>query len=630
MVEPLVLNGKSDDAVALFTNLLADFPDDFEVKLNYAESLLWNKKYDNAKSYYEKLIEENDQSFSALLGYANTLSNLKMFEDALVNVDKALAVLPGNPNALVSKKYMRLGLANDKVNIQSYKEAEAILKENFENFEKDKETLLNLANLYLVSKQIEKAKETYLVIGENKENSFISLNGISLAYHLEDDNKAALKISEHALSLLTKETPKEFVKQTFERYVQALIWNKKFSIADTEIKELINVYGKENWVLSLRATLLIYKSDFKKSVADYNAILKKDSASFDGNLGKANALKALGFYNKAYKSANNTLVFYKNQKDALNFIKTLDQSFSPFLETTASYSFDNGKNEAYSYTANSEVHLSTKFKVTGSYNYRTTLNNTIDIKAISNNFSAGISYQLSNSIIFSSTVGVSSSTTKTNNFNQLLTDITFKMKPFKLQNLDIGYKREVENFNAALLDREIVKNNAIVNYSLSTNFRLGWFSQYYYTWQNDENKRNLLFTSLYYNLLEKPSLKAGLNYQYIAFADQVPTIYFSPSKFNAVEVFFNMIKNEVIAKEKECFYDLTGAIGYQYIEDDEPLSTYRIQGKLGYKFSDRAMFNIYGTQSNIASATAAGFTFTEFGVRFKWNMSSKPWFKKVD
>ena len=106
------LNGKATAAVTLFTNLLKDYPTDFEVKLNYAESLLWSKNYPDAKVYYQKLLKENDKSFAALLGYANTLSNLKEFEKALINVDKALEVLPGNPNALVSKKYMRLGLAN--------------------------------------------------------------------------------------------------------------------------------------------------------------------------------------------------------------------------------------------------------------------------------------------------------------------------------------------------------------------------------------------------------------------------------------------------------------------------------------------------------------------------------------
>ncbi len=627
------LNGKSKDAVTLFTNLLKDYPTDFEVKLNYAESMLWDKNYPDAKVYYQTLLKENDKSFAALLGYANTLSNLKEFENALITVDKALEVLPGNPNALVSKKYMRLGLASTKVTDQKYDEAETILKENFTSFKDDKETLLNLANLYLISKQIDKALKTYDIIGKIPGNKIGSLIGISLVHHLDGDDKTALIVAKNALESVQKDTPKVVQNQAIERYVQALIWNKKYSLAETEINNLFdNRKETENWMLSLRATLNVYKSDFKKSLKDYNLILEKDSASFDGNLGKANVLKASGYINEAYKSAENTLTFYKKQKDATNFIKQLDLSFTPFVETKYYHSFDNGDNEADAFDFKTEIPFSTKFKILANYNYRTTSNPNTNLKATTNNLTLGASYQLLNNLTVKGSLGVTSSDSEESKYNQLLADISFKIKPFKLQNLELGYKRDIQNFNAALLNEQIVQNNLILNYSLNTNFNLGWFTQYYYTWQSDDNARNLLFTSLYYNILAKPSIKAGVNYQNLSFKLQVPNTYFSPRKFNAVEVFVNLIKDEAAAKNKEWFYGLTAATGLQYIEDDDGLSTYRVQANLGYKFSERALLNLYGLQSNIASAVANagsnGFTYTEFGFRFKWYFLSKPLYKK--
>ena len=626
------LNGNATKAVTLFTDLLKDYPTSFEVKLNYAESLLWSKNYPDAKIYYQTLLKENDKSFAALLGYANTLSNLKEYEAALINVDKALKVLPDNPNALVSKKYMRLGLANEKVKAEEYNSAESLLKQNFGNFDGDEETLLNLANIYLMTNQIGKALGTYGVIGLKPNKKLTSLNGISLAYHLDNRNKTALEISNKALESVDEKTSETLKKQTIERNIQALIWNKKYKLAEIKIQNLLNNNDPENWILSLRATLNIYKSDFKKSISDYNLILKKDSASFDGNLGKANALKASGYYKSAYKSAENTLKFYDNQKDAKNFIKQLDISFTPYVETKVSHSFDNGNNEANAYNINTEIPFSTKFKFLANYNLRTTSNSVTNLKATTNNLLLGASYQLLNNLTLKGSFGVTASESDVIKYNQLLTDVSLNIKPFKLQNLELGYKRDIQNFNAELLDREIVQNNLIVNYSLNTNFNLGWFTQYYYTWQNDENARNLLFTSLYYNILEKPSIKAGINYQNISFKNQIPTIYFSPSKFNAAEVFINFIKDEAAAKNKEWFYALTAATGLQYIESDNGQSTYRVQGKLGYKFSERALINLYGTKSNIASAVAtagsAGFTFTEFGLRFKWMFLKKPIFKR--
>ncbi|WP_372754534.1 tetratricopeptide repeat protein [Mariniflexile sp.] len=621
------LLGNSKEAVSIFNDLRETYPEDYEVKLNYAESLLWSKNYEGAKTYYEGLIKENNQSFSALLGYANTLSNLKLYDEALIYVNKALNVSPGNENALTSKKFIYLGHAYQNQQAQNYNEAERLLKENLNLFNNDKETLLNLANLYLIANKLEAAKTTYNLLANNPENKLMALNGLALVAHLNGKEKEALKLSEQAFLSLGSGTDSKLVQPTTERYIQALIWNKKYKTANTLISNLIEDKPNENWLLALRATLNIYKSDFKRSVTDYNQILENDSSSFDGNLGKANALKAIGFYDEAYKSAENTLTFYNNQKDALNFIKTLNTNFTPFWETKMSYSFDNGDNEAYAIQTNLEFPTSTKFKWLANYGYRTTSNKVTDNDATSNDFSLGFGYQLLPNIIFKGTAGVTSAKANTSDYTQLVTDITFNIKPFKLQVLDIGYKSEIQSFNAELLDREIVMNNLYANYNLSTNFNLGWFTQYFYTWQNDDNNRNLLFTSLYYNIMSKPSLKAGLNYQYITFKNQVPTIYFSPEKFNAAEIFVNLIKDEAITKSNEWFYELTAATGLQYIENDSSQSTYRIQGKLGYKFTERSLLNLYGTRSNIASATAAGFTFSEIGLRFKWYLFNSPVFR---
>jgi len=621
------LNGDSKEAVTLFTNLLRDYPSDFEVKLNYAESLLWNTDFSLAEDFYVTLLQENAISFSALLGYANTLSNLKKYNKAIVYVDKALAVSPGNKNALLSKKYIRFGLANDKIQSQDYNEGEAILKENLKDFTNDAETLQNLANLYLISEQNQKAQKVFERIGENPNNQLISLNGISLVYHLNENDKQALLVSKKAVGLIDDKTVTSIKERTNERYIQALIWNRKFSEAEKEINKLIiGNRVPENWILALRSTLNIYKNDFKKSIRDYDLILKKDSASFDGNLGKANALKAVGNTKEAYKYADKTLEFYTNQKDAINFIKNLDRTFTPFVSSKASYSFDNGNNEAYSFLVRSEFPLSTKFKLTGSYNYRTNSNSISNINANSNNASLGLSYQLLTNLTFTGDMGIFSSQSEVNDYNQFLTNLSFNFRPFKLQNLDFGYKREIQNFNTELQDREIIQDNFFVNYSLNTNFNLGLFSQYFYTSQNDNNTRNLLFISLYYTLLQKPSLKAGVNYQNISFKNQVPTIYFSPERFNAAEVFLNIIKPDASVKEKSWFYELTAATGFQYIEDQDKQNTYRFQGKLGYKLSNRSLLHIFGTHSNIASTIATGFTFTEMGVLFKYYFLKKPVF----
>lgn len=620
------LNGKAEDANILFTDLLKDYPNDFEVKLNYGESLLWNKNYKDAKTYYQSLVDEDPKSFAGLLGFANTLSNLKEYEAALKYLNKALDVSPGNSNALNSKKYIYLGYAYQNQQNQNYDKAERLLVKNLELFGDDKDTLLNLGNLYLIMEEYDKAELTYERLANQEAHKTLALNGLALVMHLKGKEKRALQISTKAYKRLDNSTEAQTQQQTTERYVQALIWNRKYKSAKNLIGTLITNYPNENWVLALRATLNIYKSDFKASLKDYNRILKNDSTSFDGNLGKANVLKAMNQYKAAYTSAQNTLTYHNNQKDAINFIDKMNLSFNPVIETKASHTFDNGDNKAFAANTNVVYPLSTRLKLMGNYNYRNATNDMSNNNATASNLLLGVGYQLFPEVSILGSVGLSSANAETSDYSQLIADIAVKIKPYKLQSLDLGYKRQVESFNAELLDRELVQNNFYANYNLNTNFNLGFYGQYMYTAQSDDNQRNLLFTSLYYNLLQKPTLKVGLNYQHITFKDQLPTIYFSPYKFNAYEVFVNIIKNEDVSKPRQWFYNLTATFGYQYIEDDPKQTAYRLQAAFGYKLSERALLNAYGTHSNIASATAAGFTFTEVGLRFKWTFLKKKMF----
>lgn len=617
------LNGKAEKAKNLFMDLLKDHPDDFEVKLNYGESLLWNQSYSEAKVYFNSLVKDQPESFPALLSYANTLSNLKEYDNAINYVNKALGVSPGNNNALTSKKYIYLGFAYQKQQAQQFGEAESLLKENLKLFKDDKDTLLNLANLYLISKRIEDAKATYNILAQNPENEISALNGLALVSHLNSKDKEALILSTAAYEKLTAETTKDIIKQTTERFIQALIWNTKFKSAETLINDLIELKPNENWVLALRATLNIYKSNFKKSVSDYNQILKNDSTSFDGNLGKANALKALERFDDAYTSAENTLDFYTKQKDATQFIKQLNNSFTPFVQSKLLYSFDNGNNEAHAVQNAINFPISTKLKVLANYNYRTTSNKITDSEATANDFSVGLDYMLYPQITFKGLAGITSVDTKFDAFTNLVSDISFNIKSFKLQVLDLGYRRQTENFNAELLERQLIQNSYYLNYNLSTNFNLGWYSQYIYTSQSDENIRNLFFTSLYYNISRDPAFKVGINYQYISFKDQVPNIYFSPERFNVVEIFVDLLKNQNTTWP----YSLNAAAGLQFIESNKAQNAFRIKGDIGHVFSSRFTANIYGQYSDIASATAAGFNYTEIGLQLKWYFMKKPIFR---
>ncbi|MEK6152183.1 tetratricopeptide repeat protein [Flavobacteriaceae bacterium 3-367] len=609
----LGLNGETEKATLLFAKLLETYPKDLEIQLNYNESLLWDQDYEKAQPLYKSLVAEHPQSFAAILGYANTLSNLKEYKAALDWANRALALEPGNKNALISRKYIRLGLANAQIALQDYESAQKLLENIFTDFPEDKETLLNLASLHLITKRIDHAKRTYARYATSPKDSIVAINGMALAEHLGGKEKEALKLASEAIKRIQTLDDDELHERTRERYVQALIWNRKFGKARTQIDSLSVAHADKPWVLALNATLGMYTGDFKLSLRKYGALLLQNPISFDGLLGKANTLFALDQTQKAYEAVEDVLLAYPGQKDALAFKEKLKAQQRPSMEEQGSYSFDNGNNVAYASTTRLRLPLSAKWKTTLSYQHRSTENTMTLDRAQSHQLVAGLEYQLMPLVHVKTIAGLNHAHFATQTYTQPMLDARLQLRPYKLQNLELGYQREVQQFNAALIEREIAMQHYGLSYNVGTPFDLGWYTQLMHTEQSDANTRELLFTSLYYTVLHKQALKFGINYQYISFATQVPDIYFSPESYHAGEVFAEASGRF----SKKTRYSAKIAGGIQKVEASPNTPIFRAEVSFGHQLSKRFRGEFYGRYSNIASATATGFEYTEVGLKLQ-------------
>lgn len=616
------LNGRPQEANQLFGNLIAENPKDYEVRINYYESFLWSKEYQKAEPLYASLVRDHPNQFGALLGYANTLSNLQKYEEALVWVDKALQLEPNNENAAISKKYIKLGLANQLSNAQQYDRAILELQNILAQRPTDRETLLNLANIYLITKKTDSAQWAYAKMAINHQDSIVARNGMALAAHIAGNEKGALEMSTKTLGVLQPNEETTLRGQTYERYVQALIWNRKFTKAKTALDTLGQQFGKTNWIHALKATLGMYTGNFKMSLQQYDSILAQDQNSFDGNLGKANALFALGRIHEAYEATFTTLDIFKNQKDAQGLLEKMNGLYSPTVEEGMAYSFDNGNNMAYSASTGFQFPFSSKILVKGRYGYRGTENSLSGSRAETHTFVAGIQYALFPKTKIEGNFGVNRANFDRTGYSQPLLQLKLATEPLRLQNLEMGYQREIQNFNSELISREIVQNHFGASYHLGSNIGFGWYTQLMHTTQSDGNKRNLLFTSLYYMLTRKPLLKMGANFQYLGFAEQLPSIYFSPEQYMAGEVFA-----ELSGTFSDSFtYRIQAATGLQRVEQENSTSIFRAESRLAYQLSKRLGGGLYGKYSTISSDTAAGFQFTEMGLHLKWSLSKQPVF----
>ncbi len=620
------LNGNPTKAISHFEALKEQYPGDLEVDLNFNEAFLWDGQFERARPLYESLVNIYPESFASVLGYANTLSNLKEYPMALRWIEKAIALDSANTSARLSIKYIRLGYADSLIKKKEYSRAEELLKENFIDFPSDRETLISLANLYLIKKETDKARQSFLSVATTAPDSVRALNGLSLVAHLDRNEKQALRYAEEGLSKSRVITDVVLGHRTRERYIQALIWNGRYTRAGYQIDSLEQVLPEESWVKALRATLGMYTGKFDKAISEYRQILATDSTSFDGNLGNANALFASDRPLNAYRAAFRTLTYYPGQADAQALLEKINEKYIASVEEKPFYAFDNGNNIAYGNQVSLQLPFSTKFRTQLSYLYRETENTLSGNRALSHVVLAGLTYTLMPNTRVKANAGFNISQSEAGGYTQPVVDLRFQFKPFRLQNAELGYRREVQSFNADLIEREIVMNHLGLNYNLSTTMGLGWYTQVMHTAQTYGNSRNLIFTSLYYNLLKTPAVKTGINFQYISFAEQLPQLYFSPEKYQAVEVFgeFNGSLSEMTN------FRFNGAFGLQQVEDDPQSAVFRLEAGIKHRFSKRLGAELYGKYSNIASATAAGFEFTEIGIAFRWNLKEVPlYYKKM-
>ncbi len=612
----LGLSGSTEMAQSLFIDLKADYPQDFEVALNYAESLLWAHNFIQAKKVYKNLIAQDSTSFSAVLGYANTLSNLMEYDTALAQVNRALILQPKNANALISRKYMRLGKAAQLNSDTSYDAALALLIQNLEDFPKDADTQNSLANVYIAQKNYTQADKTY----QQLTDTVSVLIGRSLVAHLMKKDKKALDYAEKA-TIYAKKHPKKILTAK-ERYLQALIWNGQYKKARTLLATVNDHYKNNKRVGALAATLGMYTGKFSQSIKAYKAILAQDSTSFDGNLGIANAYRAQGNLDKAYAFAKRTLTFHPGQKDAKTLIKTIEATLAPVVETQGAYTRDNGNNKAYAAGIYATIPFSERLRTSFNYTYRTTENKTTKTMAYNTEVSLGAQYRVLNNTWVEGALGFVKAHADVNDYTDVNGSVFVKSRPLPLQYLEVGYSRALQNFNAALIDEKIFMNNYSLNYNMGTNINLGWYTGLMHTQQTDGNSRNLLFTSLYYTFTKSPALKGGLNYQYLSFKNQVPTLYFSPARYQAAELFLDLT-----GTAGQWSYAANAAAGYQFVEQDDATTLFRLEAKLKYALTNRFEMGAYAKYSNIASATAAGFEFTEVGLRLRWQVLNRPMFK---
>jgi tetratricopeptide (TPR) repeat protein len=607
------LSGNVPEAKQVFNKLLDRFPGDFEVSLNAAEAFMWAKEYKSAKDFYEKLLLIKPNDFAANLGYANANASLFDYKKALEFTNKSVSIDPKNENAKISRKYARLGYADQYSKNQEYKPASALLEDILGENPKDKEALSAKAQLKVVLEKYDEAEKIYkslLTLTKGQTDVYLSLSYLAF---LQKNKTLAMSYANQAIQS-TKTQPENKLKAYLGK-VMALGWNEKFNQAFALLDSLDKVFVANNDILVKRATLNTWNKDYNISANFFKKVLEKVPSSFDANLGCADALFAQELDVESKKYVMKTLDYYPNQKDAKDFLVKLSLRHSPSITTHDFISSDKGGNSSINYQFGLEYDIIPSFRALLNFKARLAENSIEKTNAKTDNFGVGFRWRVKPIWLMTAGVNLASLSGKNKTVNHLLYDFANEFKLTKSQTLELRYQTDVQNFTAGLIDNNLTFQNFIATYSLNTPFKVGIYSQYYYTKNSDDNSRNLLFASLYYDLKAAPVIKFGVNFNAMSFQKQVPQTYFSPSQFYSYEA-FGLVENLQVPKQK-LLYQLSLAGGYQKIEQNDFQSTYRITVALGYRPKNNFEALIYTMNSNSATSSVVGYNYSETGIKAK-------------
>lgn len=616
------LAGDPNRATDAFKKMLATYPDDLEILLNLAESYLWNKKPVPAIVTYLDILNSDSTLFGAQLGIANSYSMNTQYELAYTHIKIALAIQPDNAQATLSAKYIRLGLANRLASeLHRYEEAYALIAENMAVDAEDQESLGLLANVYLIAGNYAAADSSY----RKMSNLFNSLKGQSIALHLLGHDEKALSLSKEVL-VMGQEGDSARALDANLHYVSALLWNNEIRLAKGFLDSLSAIPLTSPELFAAQAQVSMYEADFKKGVAKFSHYLASMPTSFKGNLGKADAMHALGLDNEAYELAFKTLTYYPGQKDATNFVKKLNGQHSP--KASVGYGFgkssDGSANQFWN--VGGAISLSPLFSTHVMYQQKTFTVNGEATNLSSQLMTISAKRQINQLIKLDGSIAMVKTEIGQEHMSNQRTNINFStgFNISKVQTLTIGYQSELQDFNAALLRQNLKTNHlAIKNAMFWKLHNIGSYTEVYRSFYSDGNHRNLLFTSLYKNLDIKPKVKFGANFLIMSFAENKPEYYYSPERYYQPEVFVGL---EHGGEKSFIITRLDAAGGFQFIEG-EAQSTWRAQLSFS-KTVGKLQMQINGAYSSITAMQSNGFSHFQVNAQCSFQLSDKPIFYK--
>lgn len=339
------LNGNPEKALSIFSDLREASPEDIEVLLNVAEAYMWAKEFPKAEKLYDRLLRKAPDNFTANLGAANARASQKNYADALPLIERALEVQPGNTNALISKKFILLGIASAEKNKWNYEAAHLRLDQVEALFPADKNARLLRADVYLSDQKIRQAQQTYQSLVQDSTELVLAFNGLSYTNVLLGKKKTALDFARSAVKVAKIE--KADTTQQINAGIQlvnALGVNRQFNEAFKTLDTLQAEWGEDLSIDLARARMKIWNKDLREGTKLYEKLQLKNPRSFDLIMGIVDARRAINDPDGALSYLQQARRLMPTQPDAFRLWKELAQADMPAFQFNGSLLNDSGGN----------------------------------------------------------------------------------------------------------------------------------------------------------------------------------------------------------------------------------------------------------------------------------------------
>lgn len=624
------LNGQPDKALSIFSDLQKETPNDIEVLLNVAEAYMWAGEYSEAQILYDRLLMREPQNFTANLGAANARASQKDYEGALTVINQALQVQPGNASALISKKFILLGIAGKEKGQWNYDNAHARLDEVEALFPGDKDTRLLRADVLLSDQKIRSARQLYQLMIADSMELVRAYNGLSYTSVLLNKKGEALKYARNAVAV-AQQMEADSAQQVSAgvQLVNALGVNRRFAEALEQLDKLEAEHGTSLAIDLARGRMKVWNKDIDESAALYMSLLPKHPESFDLLMGMVDVRRAQADPDGALSYLRQARRLLPNQPDAFRLWQELAQADMPAIQIDGSYLEDSGGNIGQGLNTLFELgRKGTWYPYVRGSTWQA-FQQESSTKAHQTSLMAGTKIRFGRNWTARASAGATVFPDFDGNRQTFITgEAGLNFFLGKYHNFDAAVSRDLHNYTADLVWSGIGRDHLTLTYNFAAPTRLGLYSQYIRTVQSDGNKRDLIFASVYYRLLDAPVLKVGLNYNTFGFDRQEPEKYFSPLNSNATEAFVQIMSDR--SARKKVFYEAFFASGIQRVATNAAQHTTRLELGLGLRPVSNLEVVLKYQKGNTVQNSISGYAYSRFALqmRYEFPMADEGPFRK--